>query len=131
MRVLTATSRTQGERSSDFDDCSDGELVTVGVVCAGEGADPDGGCGCARAFTGLNSHRTTTTAMVREVELSMADYVEALRSSLSQQGWPTADVSELAEWLPQLVSEWPEGTVVERRFDDLVARHSSLHATSG
>lgn len=135
MKVLTATARTQGDRASDFHRCVEGELVTVGLVCAGDGAagdgaDADAGCGCARAFTGLNSHARTTTAMVREVDLSRSDYVEALRSSLAQQGWPTADVGELAEWLPQLVNEWPEGTVVERRLDDLCARQS-LHATGG
>ncbi|WP_457008536.1 DUF7715 family protein [Geodermatophilus sp. SYSU D00965] len=33
----------------------------------------DGGCGCGRSFSGMNSHRATTTAVVREVDLSYED----------------------------------------------------------
>jgi hypothetical protein len=122
MKVLVATAQTQGLRPNDFNFCVEGELVTVGLVCATDRRDPDGGCGCGRAFAGLNSHRATTTAKVNEIELSEDDYVEALRSSLTQQGWPTSDVQELAWWLAQLVSEWPVGTIVERRIDDILIR---------
>ena len=130
MKVLVATTETQGQRSNDFHYCVEGELVTVGLVCATDRRNPDGGCGCGRAFAGLNSHRATTTAMVKEVELSEADYVEALRSSLAQQGWPTSDVGELAAWLAQLVSEWPAGTIVERRLDDIYVRRSDAPQAS-
>lgn len=122
MKVLVATSETQGQRPNDFDFCVEGELVTVGLVCSTDRRNPDGGCGCGRAFAGLNSHRATTTAKVKEVDLSGADYIEALRSSLAQQGWPTTDVVELACWLAQLVSEWPVGAIVERRIDDILIR---------
>jgi hypothetical protein len=122
MKVLVATSDTQGQRGNDFSYCIEGELVTVGLVCAADEADPDGGCGCGRAFAGLNSHKATTTAKVKDVELSEEDYVEALRSSLAQQGWPTEDVGELAAWLVQLVSTWPTGSVIERRLDDIFIR---------
>jgi hypothetical protein len=124
MKVLVATVETQGQRPNDFNFCVEGELVTVGLVCTRDRLDPDGGCGCGRAFAGLNSHRATTTAMVKQVELSEEDYIEALRSSLSQQGWPTSDVEELAAWLVQLVSEWSLGTIVERRIDDIIVRKS-------
>jgi hypothetical protein len=122
MKVLVATSDTQGQRGNDFSYCIEGELVTVGLVCAADEEDPDGGCGCGRAFAGLNSHKATTTAKVKDVELSEEDYVEALRSSLAQQGWPTEDVGELATWLVQLVSTWPTGSVIERRLDDIYIR---------
>ena len=122
MKVLVATSDTQGQRGNDFSYCIEGELVTVGMVCAADEEDPDGGCGCGRAFAGLNSHKATTTAKVKDVELSEEDYVEALRSSLAQQGWPTEDVGELATWLVQLVSTWPTGSVIERRLDDIYIR---------
>ncbi len=122
MKVLVATSDTQGQRGNDFSYCIEAELVTVGMVCAADEADPDGGCGCGRAFAGLNSHKATTTAKVKDVELSEEDYVEALRSSLAQQGWPTEDVGELATWLVQLVSTWPTGSVIERRLDDIYIR---------
>jgi len=122
MKVLVATSDTQGQRGNDFSYCIEGELVTVGLVCAADEENPDGGCGCGRAFAGLNSHKATTTAKVKDVELSEEDYVEALRSSLAQQGWPTEDVGELAAWLVQLVSTWPTGSVIERRLDDIFIR---------
>src|SRR4029078_10624020 len=99
MKVLVATSETQGQRANDFSYCVEGELVTVGLVCAIDRRNPDGGCGCGRAFAGLSSHLATTTAKVKEVDLSEADYVEALRSSLAQQGWPTEDVTQLARQL--------------------------------
>ena len=122
MKVLVATSDTQGQRGNDFSYCIEGELVTVGLVCAADEENPDGGCGCGRAFAGLNSHKATTTAKVKDVELSEEDYVEALRSSLAQQGWPTEDVGELAAWLVQLVSTWSTGSVIERRLDDIFIR---------
>ena len=122
MKLLVATSDTQGQRGNDFSYCIEGELVTVGLVCAADEENPDGGCGCGRAFAGLNSHKATTTAKVKDVELSEEDYVEALRSSLAQQGWPTEDVGELAAWLVQLVSTWSTGSVIERRLDDIFIR---------
>jgi hypothetical protein len=129
MKALVATGATQGQRGNDFNFCVEGELVTVGLVCATDRRNPDGGCGCGRAFAGLNSHLATTTAMVKVVDLSEDDYIEALRSSLAEQGWPTSDVGELAYWLAQLVSEWPEGTVVERRLDDIQARDTQARDT--
>ncbi len=128
MKVLVATHESQGQRDNDFCYCIEGELVTVGLVCAADERDPDGGCGCGRAFAGLNSHKATTTAKVKEVELSEEDYVEALRSSLEQQGWPTEDVPELAAWLVQLVDTWPIGAVVERRLDDIYIRTEASSA---
>jgi hypothetical protein len=122
MKVLVATHDTQGQRANDFCYCIEGELVTVGLVCAADEGDPDGGCGCGRSFSGLNSHKATTTAKVKEVELSEEDYIEALRSSLEQQGWPTEDVAELAAWLTELVDSWPTGAIVERRLDDICIR---------
>ena len=123
MKVLTATSRTQGQRDNDFHWCIEGELVHFGMVCAADRTDPDGRCGCGRSFAGLNSHRATTTAMVREIEgFTRADYIEAVRSSLEQQGWcPSTAVAE-ADELINMVEQWPEGAVAERRLDHVVVR---------
>jgi hypothetical protein len=52
MMLLTATRKGQGERAGDFSFTVEGELVLVGPVCARDQADPDGGCGCGRAFSG-------------------------------------------------------------------------------
>lgn len=123
MKLLTATTLTQGYRDNDFDWCVEGELVHVGPVCERDGGDPDGGCGCGRAFAGLNSHRATTTAMVREVPgFTMADYVEAVRSSLEQQGHDAGHAEHAAAELRCLVRGWHAGTIVERRLDAIVVR---------
>jgi hypothetical protein len=75
-------------------------------------------------FAGLNSHRATTTAEVREVELSAADALEAVRSSLEQSGWDPADAPETVAGLLEIAEKFPVGTVVERRLYDLVERRS-------
>jgi hypothetical protein len=76
MKVLVATRRTQGERPGDFSWTIDGELVHFPVVvCARDRRATKtgrrlGGCGCGRAFSGMNSHRSGTTAEVAELDLS-------------------------------------------------------------
>lgn len=130
MKVLVATSQTQGTRPGDFTYCVEGELVTVGLVCSSDRSDPArGACGCGRAFAGLNSHRATTSAIVKEVDLSCDDYVEALRSSLLQQGWPIDDVGELAASLADLAESMSAGTVVGRLGDDIQIRYHPHGAT--
>jgi hypothetical protein len=129
MQVLVATARTQGSRKGDFNWCVEGELVWIGLVCADDRRDPEGGrCGCARAFGGLNSHRATTTAMVRDLKgFSRADYVEALRSSLEQQGWPCEVAEGEADELLEVARSWPAGTIVERRLDTISVRVPAGH----
>jgi hypothetical protein len=123
MKILTATSRTQGQRDSDFHWCVEGELVHFGLVCSADQADPDGGCGCGRAFAGLNSHRATTTAMVRDVEgFTRDDYIEAIRSSLAQQGWDPSTAEDEADELISILSDWPVGAVAERRLNHVQVR---------
>lgn len=124
MKVLVATAHTQGERDNDYHWCIEGELVRIGEICRRDRDDPDGGCGCGRGFGGLNSHRATTTAAVADVPLTREEYVEAVRSSLQQQGYdPCACCSvDEADDLIALVSHWPVGSIVERRLDELWVR---------
>ena len=75
LAVLVATARTQGQRGNDFLACSPDELVDITSSC--DRGDPDGGCGCCRAFTGLGSCKATTIAEVVERPISFADYVVA------------------------------------------------------
>lgn len=123
MKLLTATNVGQGLRDNDFDWCVEGELVHIGMVCARDRDDPDGGCGCGRSFAGLNSHRATTTAMVREVPgFTEGDHVLAIRSSLEQQGCDPSFAEHEAALLRCLVRDWPVGVIVERRLDEIVVR---------
>lgn len=118
MKILVATTRTQGEFPDDYQFAIPGELVQAKRLCAKGRADPDGlGCMCTRGFIGLNSQRATTTAEISEVPLSMADYVEAIRSSLEQQGFCehlSGEAPEEAAELVALIAEFPVGTVVRR-----------------
>jgi hypothetical protein len=123
MKMLTATSRTQGQRNNDFDWCIEGELVHFGLICAADRDNPDGHCGCGRSFAGLNSHRATTTALVRDLEgFTRDDYIEAIRSSLSQQGWDPGTAEDEADELISMAAEWPVGAVAERRLNRVVVR---------
>lgn len=126
MKVLVATGLTQGTRTNDYDHCIAGELVLVqvGPVCAKDRGDPDGRCGCGRGFGGLNSQRATTTALVADVPLTRADYVEAIRSSLVQQGWRehAGHAAAEADGMSVLLALWRVGTVVERRLDRVLVR---------
>jgi hypothetical protein len=125
VKLLTATNLSQGYRDNDFDFCVEGELVHIDPPCAKDRRDPDGPCGCGRSFGGLNSHYATTTAMIRDLDgFTEADYVEALRSSLDQQGWDSSQAVHEAAALYCLAQHWPAGTVLERRLDQIAARRS-------
>ncbi|MFF3912670.1 hypothetical protein ACFYZB_04165 [Streptomyces sp. NPDC001852] len=128
MKLLTATSRTQGQRDSDFNWCIEGELViVVDVVCERDREDPDGGCGCGRSFAGLNSSKATTTALVKEIDFSREDAAEAIRSALEQSGWlayfDQDDIDDVIEDALALAAEFEVGDIIERRLDDFNVRH--------
>ncbi|MFG3301002.1 hypothetical protein [Micromonospora chersina] len=126
MHLLVATRRGQGQRDNDFHHAVDGEVVYLGVVCARDEEDPDGGCGCGRAFVGLNSGKATTTAEVRDVPFTREDVALAMQSSFEQHGWAeigvNAEADGFVDELIELGQEWPVGTVVERRIDDVNPR---------
>lgn len=131
MKVLTATTLTNGERDNDFDWCTQGELVMFGFICGRDWRDPDNGCGCGRAFAGLHSHRSTTTALVEERKLSPTDLALAVRTSLEDGGWITESVPEddaqevidEAIGMIKLVAEYfPSGTVIGTRLGQVFDR---------
>jgi hypothetical protein len=125
MLILTATATGQGDRDNDYNWAIEGELVWLGLVCARDRRDPDGGCGCGRGFSGLNSHRATTTAMVRDLSMSREDVLDALVGYLDSAGYGRfapeelgGDVDEMLSWTQQL----SPGDIVERRLDELRVR---------
>ena len=130
MRLLVATDQTQGFATNDFHACVEGELVMMQEPCAIDRSDPDGGCGCGRAFAGLSSHRATTTAVVRDLDLSLTDVRAAVIGYLESAGWlklvsaPDRDqlVDEVTTSLVLMGADFPAGTVLTRRLDYLVPR---------
>ena len=133
MKLLTATLTGQGKRSGDFCHAVEGELVLLGLVCADDETDPDGAgaCGCGRAFSGMSSMRATTTALVRDLDVSVADVKLAVEGYYVSYGVGPAVIGGAA--FADLVAEtvvsmedaaaWlPVGAVVGRRLDELIWR---------
>lgn len=119
MRVLVATTETQGDRPGDYSATLEGELVTVLVV---ECDAPDR-CGCGRGFPGLASRRATTTACVVERPDLDADTVRDLvADSLDRDGWGRGlqpdEFDDLVDdhvaLLAMVCGSFPVGTVVGR-----------------
>lgn len=127
LAVLVATARTQGQRGGDFIACSPTELVDITSSCDRDRGNPDGGCGCYRAFTGLDSRLATTTAEVVELPMSFDDYVATHHASLVRAGLPDdATVrgwaAEAARDMARIAAAFPVGTVVERRGEQIQER---------
>lgn len=130
LRVLAATSRTQGQRASDFSYCIPGELVVPCEICeADQRAGADGGCGCARAWVGLSSRLATTTAKVKVIpRFSLADLTVAIQASLEHSGMlaledhPEHAAADLAWRLADLAKAFPKGAVLENRMGKIAAR---------
>jgi hypothetical protein len=131
MKLLTATRERQGERDGDFCHAIEGELVLVGFVCATDRDDPDGGCGCGRAFSGMSSMRATTTALVRDLDVSFDHARSAVEGYYVSAGMGpdvigsaefTAMVAETLVGMADLADSVPVGAVVGRRLDRLVWR---------
>jgi len=131
MKLLTATRERQGEQDGDFCHAIEGELVLLGVVCATDEANPDGGCGCGRAFSGMSSMRATTTALVRDLDVSLDDVrlaVEGYHVSAGTgpdviggaafEDLVCASLADITESSPHL----PLGAVVGRRLNHLIWR---------
>jgi hypothetical protein len=130
MKLLTATRERQGEQDGDFCHAIEGELVLLGLVCSDDERDPDGGCGCGRAFSGMSSMRATTTALVRDLDVSVDDVRLAVEGYYVSSGIGpdviggaefeevvTATLEDLAE-----AARLPVGAVVGRRLDHLTWR---------
>jgi hypothetical protein len=131
MKLLTATHERQGEQDGDFCFAIEGELVLLGPVCATDEADPDGGCGCGRAFTGMSSMRATTTALVRDLDVSLDDVRLAVEGYYASSGMSADAIGRrgfdelMEDAFGQSVGiglSLPVGAVVGRRLDRVVRR---------
>ena len=131
MKLLTATRERQGEQDGDFCHPIEGELVQLGFISAADEAVPDGGCGCGRAFSGMSSMRATTTALVRDLDVSIDDvglavegyYVSAGMRPDTIGGAEFADlVAETVVEMAEIAEAVPVGAVLGRRLDHLVVR---------
>lgn len=124
MRILVATHQTQGQHRGDFNHAIGSELVMWAVACDVDRLEPraDGGCGCGRAWVGLNSHLGTTTALVSEIDLTFTDYAEAVASGLDSMGFGRDGARRTAKDLAALSGDYPPGTVLGHRLGDIYVR---------
>jgi hypothetical protein len=122
MHVLVATSATQGARPTDYCHCIAGELVWLAPPCADDAQDPDGPCGCGRAFAGMSSHRATTTGLVADLPIVAAEVELAFADSLTEQGYSSACARELTAELLWVAAQFPLGAVLERRSTEINLR---------
>lgn len=119
LKVLTAHNTNAPQ--PDFFWCVEGEVVIPELNSPALCRRPD--CGCDRSHFGLNSHRGTTTVMVREVDLHYADVVMACRAFIANAGWEhaTDDPDDLADCLAsqtvECAADFPSGTVLRPRFN--------------
>ena len=128
MKILVATNKTQGRRKNDFCHTTEDELVMFAFECDGETVD--GSCGCRRSFSGCDSHRATTTALVEERLLDTKGYAEIILKALQDGGWvndPADD--EGREWaekdateLARIADTFKVGAVIEKRGNTLNSR---------
>lgn len=127
MRLLVATRETNGRHPGDYDHCIEGELVWLQRPCAWDTRDPAGPCGCSRGFSGLSSHKATTTALVVDSPLTEADVRQTIRASLADGGWldpawcspELADeqVDEALRVILAITARFAAGAVLRRWFD--------------
>ncbi|WP_051399806.1 DUF7715 family protein [Haloechinothrix halophila] len=127
IKVFVATDCTQGRRDNDFHYTDGTELVDLARSCDTDRGDPDGRCGCCRAFTGLASRKATTTAEVAYRQLTPEQYRDAFHTSYVDAGFPDTsetrqDAVDAADELRRIASSWSVGTVIERRGDTLGVR---------
>jgi hypothetical protein len=120
--LLVATEETQGRRPNDYFCCEEGEVVTFGSECTRETVD--GPCGCRRGLAGVKTNRAASTFRVVESEhMDEERLAELLATVLVAWGFyespPEAlgEASESAARLAKIASDFPAGTVLERRGD--------------
>jgi hypothetical protein len=130
MQVLVATAATQGAQAHDQMNGSEGELVWLLKPCRACWCYPDGQCTCGRMFSGLNSFRQTSTAVIAEVPgLTREDLATAMRRfararpDLICSGEHSYDAA--IDIVLEQAALWPVGTVLGRRGNELLPRDSA------
>ena len=132
MKILVATTETQGERKSDFFWCEEGEPVHFSFECDSDKNNIDGRCGCRRSMGGIRSHKATTTMKVVNVDIPKAELEKLLRDSLFESGWlenenPTQTEKRIrseADELIRIAEKFPIGAVIEKRGDRFQLRRA-------
>jgi len=113
MRLLTATRQTQGDLADDFDiGTIEGELVEPAPVCDRDLDDEaDNDCGCGRAFVGMTSRRSTTTAIITELDITYEQLRGIVAALDHQQGADPEDVDAMTAQLLDMARDYDTGSI--------------------
>jgi hypothetical protein len=130
MKVLVATKKTQGFRNNDFSWTDEGEYLGFSFEC--DGATADDACGCARSFSGLGTHKATTTAIVEDkTGISENTFIGIYRLSMVRAGFVAP--GENAPWVRdhvrsilEIASRYAVGTIVEKRGESIGTRFPEM-----
>jgi hypothetical protein len=131
MKILVATTETQGQREGDFCWAEEGELVSFGSECDHALEPLDGPCGCRRSLVGLRTGKSTTTVRVVDwPDLNLWTLGNLVTDAWTRGGWGRK-MSRLelrrsaikdAKNLATVGAYFSVGTILERRQDDFIAR---------
>lgn len=114
MKVLVATTKTQGAREGDFSRTLGGEFVFDAGPCVAVGEGAEWNCECSLAFRGVVTGQLTTTAMVADLPIRMKDYQDVVRDGLASAGICSECAQEYGRAAWKLAMRWPTGTIIER-----------------
>jgi len=122
-KVLVSTKETQGKRCSDFSHVPEGEIVQFPMIeCSNESID--GGCGCRRSMSGVETHKATTTMKIMEMDLDPEELYIIIKKSLKASGWPVGreTILKYVKELLEFAEQFEVGDLVERRGSRLKKR---------
>ncbi len=130
MKVLVATSETQGQRGSDLFFAEEGELVTFVPECEHELHDIDDSCGCMRTMIGLDTTGLTTTMKVLDLDMTRDVLEDKLRHRYEVSGWAAFMTTEALDEqleedmraLTEIAKQFSPGAVIEKRGDEFEVR---------
>lgn len=112
MKIIVATSETQGQQPGDFNYVPEGEVVIVSDCDCLHAV-----CECSRSMVGALCGRGTTTMKVIESDLTRYDYLCLIREAnkcYEGLGIDQSVFDAQADALLELATQFPAGAVIER-----------------
>jgi hypothetical protein len=122
VKVLIATTQTQGAWVDDFSSTVEGELVFDAGPCERSIRERDPNCPCAFSFRGVASGGQTTTCVVADLDMGLREYMRAFRDGLTRVNVCTECARQYAHAARMLALRWPVGTILEREQLDIRER---------
>lgn len=122
MKVLYESSLLQGFWSADCNYCEPGELVHLEYDCGGDCTREGELCEECRVFCGMESLRVTTTAIVRETDMTFEELLECVRESFARAGLDLADAERAARDVSDCADAFEDGHIIQRGPTHICAR---------